>query len=168
MNQDIKDIKPPIDIPSQWSWLWIVLVVLVVIGLIVGFIWWFRQRPQIKEETVGPVYTVWDKAYARLEHLRLKKLIERAYLKPFYSELCDIVRHYLEERFLFKAPEMTTEEFLGSVKTSGILNEAQKELLKEFLFACDMVKFAKHESNMSEAQRMFDLAKQLVDQTRGI
>ena len=168
INQEIRDIKLPIDIPSPLAWLWIALAVLAILASMAGLIIWLMKRPKKQEVMETAPVSAWDRAYARLENLKYKNLIDRQYLKPFYTELGDIIRHYLEERFLLKAPEMTTEEFLDSLKNSSVLNESQKGLLKEFLYACDMVKFAKHESDAMEAQKSFDLAKQLVDQTRGI
>src|ERR1041384_8255097 len=106
MNQDIKDIKPPLDIPSQWMWVWIGLGLLLVLALVIGLVFIFlRKSRAVKQEEITPL-SAWDKAYARLENLRLKKIMESSYLKPFYSELSDIIRHYLEERFSIKAPEM--------------------------------------------------------------
>jgi hypothetical protein len=166
MNPDIKDIKPPIDIPSDFLWLWIALGVLILAALIGWLIFLFVKRPKLEEkiEVLSPL----EKAYARLENLRLKNLINRPYLKPFYSELSDIIRLYMEERFFLKAPEMTTEEFLDSLRRLPVLNDDQKEILKEFLHTCDMVKFAKHQPNVSEAQKSFDLVKSFIGQTHGI
>ncbi len=168
MSQDIRDIKPPMDIPGHWMWLWVLLAVIFVLAFFTWFVFWFLKQPRQEKEMEVPFIAPWERAYKRLENLRLKNLIERTYLKPFYIELSDIVRRYLEERFLIKAPEMTTEEFLDSLKTSPVLNDVQRQTLKEFLYTCDMVKFAKHESSAFEAQKSFDLVKQLVDQTHGI
>jgi LPS O-antigen subunit length determinant protein (WzzB/FepE family) len=165
MTQDIKDIKPPIDIPSVWTWLWILLAGVVVIALLAWLVVWFLKKPkQEKAIEIAPLSS-WEKAYARLENLRLKNLMERACLKPFYIELSDIIRQYLEERFSLKAPEMTTEEFLDSLRRSPVLNDAQQQTLKEFLYISDMVKFAKLEPSAFEAQRSFNLVKLLIDQT---
>ena len=167
MIPDIKDIKPPVDIPSSWMWLWVSLLVILVVTLVVGLVFWLLRRPQRKKDIEEVRVTPGERAYARLENLRFKNLVERSYLKPFYTELSDIIRRYLEERFLIKAPEMTTEEFLDSLKNSPVLDNAQQQTLKDFLFTCDMVKFAKHESSAFEAQKSFDLVKQLIDQTHG-
>ncbi len=169
MNTEIHDIKPPLDIPSPLLWLWFLLG-LIIIGVILFFLWlWFKKRPQVsKLEPSLPSIPAWQKAYDRLENLRFQKLMERADLKPFYIELSNIIRHYLEEQFSIRAPEMTTEEFLESLKNSNVLNDAQKITLKEFLFTCDMVKFAKMKPSLSEAEQSFALAKQLIDQTHGI
>jgi hypothetical protein len=164
---DIKDIKPPMDIPSQWTWLWMVLAVLAIVAILAALIILLLKRPRKEEKVESIAFTPWERAYARLNNLRLKNLMDRTYLKPFYVELSDICRHYLEERFFLKAPEMTTEEFLDSLKNSPVLTGAQQQILKEFLYTCDMVKFAKYQPSHEEAQRSFDLVKLLVDQTHG-
>lgn len=166
MNEDIRDIKPLMILPSHWHWDWIFLA-LVVICVAAWLVILFLKAPPEEEKIEVVPLKPWEKAYDRLENLRLKKLIERPYLKPFYIELSDIIRRYLEERFSIKAPEMTTEEFLQSLESSPVLNEAEQSMLKEFLHMCDMVKFAKFQPSREEAQRSFDLVKLIIDQTYG-
>lgn len=168
MNNQILDIRPPIDIPNPWMWLWIVLGVVAILALIIWLGYQFLKRPgSFNPEEPLKIVSAWEKAYARLENLRIKNLIERGDLKPFYSELSDIIRRYLEERFSIRAPEMTTEEFLYSLRDSTVLNDLQKQTLEGFMFTSDMVKFAKHQPTANEAQKSFDLAKQLVDSSVG-
>ena len=66
---------------------------------------------------------------------------------------------------MVKAPEMTTDEFLVHVKTLSVLNDAQKEFLKEFLIASDMVKFARYGSTAIEMTNALNAAKRLVQET---
>jgi hypothetical protein len=49
-----------------------------------------------------------------------------------------------------------------------VLNDVQKQMLQEFLSTCDLVKFAKHQPSVKEAQKSFDLIKALIGQTHGI
>ena len=65
-----------------------------------------------------------------------------------------------------KAPEMTTEEFLFSLKNSGGLSITHKNLLKEFLNLCDAVKFAKYGPTEKEISQSFDIAKAFIDETK--
>lgn len=100
----------------------------------------------------------------------LMELSSRGYLKDgrfreFYFELSNIVRHYLEDRFSIRAPEMTTEEFLYHLKETSILNPDQKGMLREFLSHCDMVKFAKYAPRTDEAKKSLDRAKRLIEET---
>ena len=87
-------------------------------------------------------------------------------IKEIYIELSDIVRHYLENRFILRAPEMTTEEFLDKLKDTDMLSYDQKILLKDFLFHCDLVKFARYGPTEKEIDSSFKSAENLVDQTK--
>ncbi|MEI7999075.1 MAG: hypothetical protein WCH62_06175 [Candidatus Omnitrophota bacterium] len=168
MNNEIKDIKPPIDLPNPLFWFWIALAVIFILAVLTWLFLWWKKRSHKQKKIDVPVIPAWVSAYQRLESLCKEKLIEAGDFKSFYIELSDIARHYLEERFLLRAPEMTTEEFLEKLKTSPALNSDQQNTLKEFLFICDMVKFAKHQPTAYDAQKSFDLVKQLIDQTHGI
>ncbi len=73
-----------------------------------------------------------------------------AHPKPFCVAVSDTIRFYLEERFNFRAPERTTEEFLYELQGTDLLLPDQKESLGEFLKQCDLVKFARYEPGERE------------------
>ena len=160
MPTDIRDIKAPVEIPLAW-WILIFILVLTIAGA-VYFFYRRRRRPAVPKRIPVPVRLPWEIALERLEDLHHKHYPRAGLFKLFYSELSDIVRHYLEDRFRIKAPEMTTEEFLSDVKTSPALKEEDKESLKNFLNGSDMVKFAKYTPTVNDAQANFDLAKKLI------
>lgn len=161
---DIRDIKPPVEIPL---YVW-VLIALAVAGIIAAAVYFFyrRRKKTVPPPAAIPVRLPWEIASDRLLALSRKKYPEQGMFKPFYSELSDIVRHYLEDRFHIKAPEMTTEEFLNFVKTSAALKVEYQQAFRDFLNGCDMVKFAKHEPTVNEAQANFDLTVKLVEDTK--
>lgn len=156
---DIHDIKPPVEIPSGWAWLWWTLAAVAVIALLVWlWHWWRKQRAQTPAVPVIP------------PHIRARKRLTAALdliedPKPFCTTVSDIVRVYLEERFSLRAPERTTEEFLQELQTSRLLTEAQKQTLGEFLANCDLVKFAQVEPLQPELQALHGIACRLVEET---
>ncbi len=158
---DIKDVKPPLALPPDLWWLWIVLGVCAV-GLIVFLILRRKKHAPPAPEVILPP---WDIAYQQLEQLRQKDLLAQGLFKEFLSAVSDILRHYIEARFNIRAPEMTTEEFLQYLNKTIALTAPQKQALKEFLYACDLVKFAKHQTTIDEAKNHFDLAKKFIDET---
>ena len=97
-----------------------------------------------------------------------KDLARRGLFKDYYSEISAIIRSYLEDRFALNAPEMTTEEFLNSLRDSGSLSTERKEPLKSFLNACDLVKFAKYLPPSSEVEAVFMTAKKFVEETKDV
>src|SRR3954466_6355932 len=135
----LRDIKPPLDIPSGWEWVWWAVVALVVAMVAVG-LWRFLR----KRKTNAPLPPVVP------AHIRAKDKLQEALAlisqpKPFCTLVSDTIRFYLEERFNFRAPERTTEEFLHELRATDHLLPDQKESLGEFLKRCDLVKFARYE-----------------------
>jgi hypothetical protein len=85
--------------------------------------------------------------------------------KPFCIAVSDATRAYLEERFNFRAPERTTEEFLRELSATDLLESNQKESLGRFLESCDLVKFARYEPGEPELRELYGAAMRLVDET---
>ena len=158
----LRDIKPPIEIPSGWAWLWWALVVLAIIGLaVLAWLYWKKRRAQAQIVPVIP------------PHIRAKQKLREALAiigqpREFCILVSDTARWYLEERFDFHAPERTTEEFLYELQSTNLLTPDQKESLGEFLNRCDLVKFAKYEPGRPELEDLHTSAVRLVEETEPI
>ena len=156
---DIRDIKPPIEISSGWAWLgWLLGILVIAIAGYFIWKWWQRRRAQIL--FVPPVPA----------HIRAKQKLDEALAlisqpKPFVIAVSDTARTYLEERFDFRAPERTTEEFLRELSGTDLLVKEQKESLGNFLESCDLVKFAKYEPREVELRGLHGAAVRLVEET---
>jgi hypothetical protein len=156
---DIRDIQPPIEIPTGWEWLWWVLAALAIIVVaIIVWRWWQKRRAQVV--FVPPVPA----------HIRAKQKLDEALAliaqpKPFVIAVSDTARAYLEERFNFRAPERTTEEFLRELSGTDLLAAEQKDSLGNFLESCDLVKFAKYEPGENELRGLHGSAVKLVEET---
>lgn len=158
MVKDIKDIKGPIRF-YEINWI-LVLIFFSVIAIVILLVRAYRNRKNRR-----PSKLPHEIALQELETIRV--LLERTGdIKEYYIRISDCVRRYIETAFRLKAPEMTTEEFLNSLKESGALSQEQKNLLKEFLNACDMVKFAKYNPSRNEVQSVFTTAKNFVEETK--
>jgi hypothetical protein len=102
---------------------------------------------------------------------RLAALVDRPLPGPdavgaFFVELSDLIRRYLEDRFELRAPELTTEEFLGVAADSPDLSDEHKGFLRDFLQSADMVKFARFVPGEVEINEALDLARRFLEQTR--
>ncbi len=104
-------------------------------------------------------------AYESLKSLNAENLPAQGRIKEYYIRLSGIVRRYIEDQFNVRAPEMTTAEFLLSLKMVRWLSAGSRDALEEFLKCCDMVKFAKHASTHQEMEQSFVLVKRLIDET---
>jgi hypothetical protein len=160
LTNDIRAIKPPVDIPNAWVWLWWGLAIAVVLALATAaLLWWRKQRAQVPPVPVIPA------------HVRAKQRLQAALAlihdpRLFCIEVSGVIRVYLEERFDFHAPERTTEEFLLELQATQLLTPDQKQSLGEFLQSCDLVKFARYEPTESALRELHDSALRLVDETQ--
>ncbi|MDD5634688.1 MAG: hypothetical protein PHW46_05385, partial [Candidatus Omnitrophica bacterium] len=130
------------------------------------FMIWYANKKEMFGKRTKKIKSADEIAYEQLTILKNKELPKKGLIKEYYTELSDIIRHYLENRFNFRAPEMTTEEFLESVKRSPELSIEHRGLLQDFLSQCDMVKFAKYGPTQLEMLDSFKAAERFIDQTR--
>jgi hypothetical protein len=156
---DIRDIKPPLDIPNYWTWLWIGLGALVVLTVLL-LVWRYFLKRMTQVSIAPPI-----PAHVRAKHKLEEALALISQPKPFCILVSDTIRTYLEERFTFRAPERTTEEFLYELQGTDLLAGEQKEKLGEFLESCDLVKFAKYEPRETELKSLHDSALRPVEET---
>ncbi len=164
---DIRDIKPPVGYTTFFSSRNFFISLAVILGL--GGLYfllkrYFRKKQILKKEiSIRPAHEI---AYQAFKELQKKNLPKIGKIKEYYIELSGIVRLYLENRFMIKAPEMTTEEFILSLQTADCLSPEQKKLLKEFLQHCDLVKFARFKPESKAIDDSFAAAKRVVDETK--
>ena len=161
---DIKDIKGPVSFPNRlylyiFSGAAAVLVIAAVVFL-------FLRKKKKAESAVSPPRPAHEIAYEAFIELEKMDYPQKGRIKEYYTALSDIVRRYLENRFKLRAPEMTTEEFLHSVRASKELNSEQKSLLREFLSHCDIVKFARYNPETAEIEKSHGSARRFIDQTK--
>ncbi len=159
-TNDIREIKPPLEIPNEWAWLGWSIAAIVLLGL--GLAAWRRWRKQ--RALLPPIQVV-------PPHVRAKQKLAEALAfisdpNKFCTRVADTVRVYLEERFSLRAPERTTEEFLVELQVSRHLTRDQKQTLGEFLQSCDLVKFARFEPTEMTLRQLHDAALRLVDETQ--
>ncbi|MCP4652050.1 MAG: hypothetical protein GY858_01520 [Candidatus Omnitrophica bacterium] len=156
---ELKDIKGPINFGLNYAWL-IALIILAVIGVVVFFII-KKHRKKEKPLDIKPKIPAYVLALEALDRLKNKNLS----VVPYYVELSLIVRTYLEDRFDIRAPEMTTEEFLFYLVSFDSIGVENKNMLKDFLNHCDMVKFAKYDPQTEEMEKSLSCAYKLIGDT---
>ena len=158
-TNDIRDIKPPVDIPNPWLWVWWALIAVALLA-IAALVWrWFKKR---QTERPGPP-PVPPHVWAREKLDEALGLIGEP--KVFVSSVSNTLRVYIECAFSLRAPERTTEEFLTELQYTSEFSDAQKSSLTGFLKQCDMVKFARYEPGEPELRELHALALGFVVET---
>jgi len=145
-----KPIKEIVEVQfSIWDYWPVMLAALLLIGFGI-FVWmYFYKNKKAKmpvATTKVPPEKSHEKALRRLHELQEKQLWEQGRSKEYFSELSDIVRIYLEERFGITAMEQTTDELLALLKKQTDAKAELRKLrpeLKLILRTADLAKFAK-------------------------
>jgi hypothetical protein len=158
----LRDIKPPVEIPTGWLWaFWVAGALLLAAFGYLAWRYWQKRRAQVAIVPIIP------------PHIRARQKLEAALAllgqpREFCIVVSDTIRYYLEERFTFRAPERTTEEFLYELRQTNLLTPDQKESLGEFLKSCDLVKFARYEPGEPELRGLHESGLRLVDETEPV
>ena len=162
--QELRDIKSPVLFPQNY-WVFILCGVFALVFIFLFFLKRFLKQNK-KDNVVLERICAYVLANQKLDNLLTEDLLRKGLFEVFYIKLTDIVREYFENQFAVRAPEMTTEEFLITIKSSNKLSFEQKEKLKTFLSHCDMVKFAKYSPEIDEGKKSIEFAKELIEDTK--
>lgn len=156
--QDIKDIKGPI-----YPFSFLKLIMWAIAAFIAA---WLAVKLLKKLIRKKPPKLPHELAVEALEVARAE-FSKTGDVKAYYVAISDAVRKYIETVFKLRAPEMTTQEFLSSLGASLKISAGYKELLKAFMEACDLVKFARHTPSKEEVDSVFTSAKKFIEETKG-
>jgi len=160
-----RDVKEPVGLPeppSRWYW-WVIGGVAGATAVVIVVVWWVRRRRRRGPRVLRIPPHQW--AMEELQRLVDEDLLGQDQVQPFYYRLNGIVRQYIELRFELMAPEMTTEEFLATMRDSDRLAGGHKALLEPFMAACDMVKYACYRPGSEEIEQVFAGARHFIEQT---
>ena len=115
------------------------MAALAILAAILLFL--MKRRRTIAETVAVPP---WDEALAGLRALRLSLQEGKINCMQCFSSLSDVLRRYLEKRFMLPATAQTTDEFLIDLDKGGSpLEDRYRVFLREFLTASDLIKFAR-------------------------
>ena len=166
----LNDIKPIQKLPFSWKdflgLLWIPLIILLLLA-IVGTIIYFIIRRNKKGYffTPPPVLPPHVRAMNSLEKIKAEKIWQQERYKEFYTQLTDVLRRYMSERYGINSLEMTTDEILSKIRTKSE-EDSVYENLKQVLIVADLVKFAKHKPFTNENDLSLMNAYFFVNQTK--
>ncbi len=167
-TQPFKPIKGIMVVKTTWlDYLWIILgiVIFVLLALFVFYYFIRNKKTEIpRAEPKKPVETLQQRILRLLDQLEKQQLWQSGRVKEYHSQLTDILRTYIEERFRTPAMELTTDEMLAKVKMHP---EMQKhyDQLAGILYTADLAKFAKAEPTPHEHTASMEATRQFVANT---
>ncbi|MBI1870436.1 MAG: hypothetical protein HYS07_04495 [Chlamydiae bacterium] len=167
-NSDIRGAKPLLLLERHFLWLYLAIVIVAFLG--VGVFFWIRKKishPLKVLSTSISLLSPSEEALKRLEELAHSDAFREARIKEVYSQLSDILRHYLGRRFFLNILEMTTFECLKELKSKKLSSEVMNKI-RDLLNEADLVKFAKYIPDRLELTLRLQQGIELVDVTKEI
>lgn len=141
-------------------WLWLIIFLAVCL-----FLWAMRSFPKKGLPFIAPkeLPKPWTVALDALQRLKNRKLWEQGLEKEYFTDLTDILRIYLFERFGINAMEMTSRQIMDKIYESDLRDK--KDYVNQILKIADFVKFAKVRPLPADSIAAYDNAVKFVEET---
>ncbi len=171
-SQAIRDIKGIYEVPfslMDWlkdNWRWVAGGAVAVAAIVLALLFLLRRKPKVAVAVVEPALPVHVRVLNALDAIEGKRLWQQGLHKQYHSEVTDLLRSYIEERFGAPALEKTTDELLQELKLSSMRRE-HREQLGNILRLADFVKFAKLTPAPAENEQLMTAARRFVQETAG-
>ncbi|PWU03867.1 MAG: hypothetical protein C5B52_02590 [Bacteroidetes bacterium] len=139
------DIREIIEVPITKSnmLLWIgAIISLIILGVLV-YLWMKSRTKTTTAVQTASQLSAYNEAMQRLQLLKSQRLPEKGEIKKYYSELSEIFKKYIQQKFGTPAQQSTTDEIL--IFLSPKLDKGPIGQLAESLRIGDAVKFAKYQ-----------------------
>lgn len=170
-TQPFKGIKGIMQVKSTWlDYIWYIIGgVILIILITVVTIYFIRNKKTAMPVIVPqpPKETPNGKAIRLLNELEQQKLWENNQPKEYHTQLVDILRIYIEERFGVNVMELTSDEILHKVALNKEMT-SHRMLLSNIFYIADLAKFAKAQPTPQEHLSAMEYAKQFVMATKPV
>ncbi len=161
--------KTIMEAPFAWEdWagiFWLSILAIPLLGLVIFLIIRFNDnKPIIKKIKVEPKLPPHQQAMKEIERIKAEKVWQKGRAKEYYTELTEVLRTYIKDRFGFNALEMTSSEIIDKLLESK--DKESIDDLKALFQTADLVKFAKHDPLMNENDMNLVNAMEFINQTK--
>lgn len=146
-----KDVQ---DNPFSWDeWspvFWLSVLMLLITGVMLYLVVMLRTGRTVKMPKLRIVHHLLphQKAMKEIEHIKAEKMTARDDQKLYYTRLTDTLRKYIQERYGFRAMEMTSSEIIDRLTSEGDAKKLAE--LTELFRTADLVKFARYSTLINE------------------
>lgn len=161
---DIKgQIEYKVTFKEMLPWFVTLLILLFLSYLIYRMIQNKRNNKDLfgRDKVVDPPHII---ALRELEKIRNAKMWQSGKEKEFYTAVTDVLREYIEARFLVSTMEKTSGEIISELERMEI-ERAVFDDLQQLFAVSDLVKFAKYIASGSENENAIPIAVRFVNST---
>ena len=158
---------PPDDIqkvPFSWGeWVPVILVIVLALILICIVFYLYRilcHKKNGRTPKNTRVLSYYEQAKHDLSEIAANKMLY-AEQKDYYTDVTNVLRKYISQRYNINALERTSHEILGSMKDVCDVSE-----LKVVFNTADLVKFAKYSTDANDMTYYFDSIVHFIDSTK--
>ena len=163
---------PPKDVqdnPFQWAdWsaaFWLSMLMLLLLAAVC----WLYVQLRTGRSIVIPIKSIkrllpHQKAMREIELIKRGNMTSSENSKEYYTRLTETLRKYIEERYGFRAMEMTSGEIIEKLTASQ--DSKDLEELRELFETADLVKFAKYSTLINENDRNLINAIDFINATK--
>jgi len=147
--------------PLLWKFPLIVVFLIAMLYLLLRY---RDNKPIIRKVKVKPKLPPHEQAMMEIARIKEEKSWQKGDPKEYYTELTDVVRIYIHERFGFNAMEKTSAEIIDYLQESK--DKEAIEDLRQLFMTADLVKFAKYAPMLNENDMNLVTAIEFINRTK--
>ena len=140
-------------------------VAAALLTAVLGFLLW-KKLGKGKGEASLRVPEPYEEAYAALQALLTRGLLDKGEQAEYFAELGMIIRRYLQRRYTVEVLDATSVELRQRLAHVKGLPQAYRESTLRFAEETDLVKFARAALDPEQAKRWEEWATRLLEDTR--
>lgn len=164
----IEDLAPLFDFSGPlWPYLLLILAVVLLVGLLLYYLHQRRQTPEPEPPPPPPPsISPYEAALTRLRRLETAALDAPDEIKPFFVELSDVLRTYLEDGLGVPALERTTRELMSEFEQHTVRHKlpgGAPQRVHGILELADLVKFADIRPPDTQSRMVLGETRKTVD-----
>ena len=161
-----KDVQDNPFLWSEWSPLfWLSVLMLLLCAL--AYYLYLRLRdnkPIMASIRIVKKLLPHQKAMKEIEQIKADKMVTSENQKEYYTKLTETLRKYIEERYGFRAMEMTSSEIIE--RLTAAQDKTGLDELRQLFTTADLVKFAKYSTLINENDANLVSAIDFINQTK--
>ena len=168
-GQDLRDIKPPLEMSQHLLPYFISGIVILGFGTIL--LWYSLQKrrqplpPPVPDKNDTPL--AHEVAYEKLAAIETSDWLKHGDMETYHTQIAYVLRQYIDAHYQIPALELTTTGLLQAMLNAEIA-APYIEKTQQVLTNCDMVKFATYQPELSEASARIADARWIVDETKSL